>query len=667
MKLFHWLVNYLLLPREVSTFERKYLARMNRVALGFFWVHVPGFLVISLLNDRSLLVTLALTLAVLIGPTLAFFGFPEKPRLFGLIAGVTSMALGGVLVFIGQGPMQIEMHFYFFVLLALLAMFANPMAILLAAATVAAHHLSLWLLAPTQVFNYDATGWSVVVHTLFVVLESVAACFVARTFFDSVIRLERKVNQRTAALDERNEAMTLILDNVAQGLVTVQLDGTMGAQRSRAMTLWFGAPEPGDRVWKYLAGHDPDLEAWMQLSFDGLAQRFLPVEVGLAQLPDRISRGGEIFRLEYRPLGEPVSALLVVVSNITEEVQRQRSETAQRELISIVERAYRDRTGFLEFFREADEMVQDLMAMRDESLAELKRRLHTLKGNASMFGVQSVAEVCHELESRIEELPVALDDKERARLSAAWHAVHDRIESVLGISQRRAILVDWEEYQKVLSSIGEPEPPWASPIRRWGQVPTRTHLERFAELARQLARRLGKGEIDVEIRDRDLHLESERFAPVWSAMVHTVRNAVDHGLERPEERKESGKPERGKLTLSSELTGGDVVLEVRDDGRGFDWVKIAQRARDAGIPTAMPSDLDQAVFHGGISTASEVTDTSGRGVGLGALRVAVLAAGGAVELSSEPGQGTTVRCRIPLRREVAELAGRRPSALSAQA
>ena len=649
MKGTSWLIDYLRLPAEVTTFEKTYLQRLNPVALGFFWVHVPGFVLVAVINGSSALVALGLTLAVVLGPTLAYYAFADKPRVFGLIGGFTSMMLGGVLVFIGQGPMQIEMHFYFFVLLALLAVFANPMVILAAAATVAAHHLSLWFLAPVGVFNYDATVWSVVVHTLFVVLESVAACFVARSFFNNVLRLERKVEQRTAALDERNRDMTRILDNVAQGLVTVTVDGALGGQRSRAMTLWFGEPAADVKVWSYLAGHDPDLEAWMQLSFDGIGLGLLPTEVALAQLPSRITREQEVFRVDYRPLGSPVTGLLVVVSNITEEVARQRAEAAQRELIAIVERAYRDRTGFLEFLREADEMIEELSGPRDEPLAELKRRLHTVKGNAAMFGAQSVADVCHELESRLEEKPSPLEVEERKRLAEAWLAVRDRIESVLGVAQRRTVLVDWEEYQKVLASISEPEPAWASPIRRWGQVATRTHLERFAEMAQGLAQRLGKAELRVEIRDRELHLESERFAPVWTAMVHTVRNAVDHGIETTEKREEAGKPPHGTLLLSTELVVGDVVIEVRDDGAGVNWVKIAQRAREIGIPTATMSDLDQAMFASGVSTAETVTDTSGRGIGMGALRAAVQEAGGAVEISSEPGQGTSVRCRIPLR------------------
>lgn len=591
------LLSYLRLPSEITLFEANYLRRLNRVALIFFWCHLPVFPLVAHLSGTSPRLALILTTLTLIGPTLAYVGLADRPRVIGQFYGVTAMLLGAVLVYVGQGPLQIEMHFYFFVLLALLAVFGNPMVVLAATATVFAHHLSLWFLVPSGVFNYTASVWSVVVHVLFVVLESVAACFVARSFFNNVFRLERAVARRTRALDDRNRDMTLILDNVAQGLVTVALDGTMHGERSRSLIDWFGSGPAGQgpnggsghdgsgggtKIWTYLAGHEPDLEAWMQLAFEGLAQQLLPVEAALAQLPNRITRDDQVFRVEYRPLGMPVTGLLVVISNITEETARLRAEAAQRELISIVEKAYRDRTGFLDFFREADDMVQELSLPRDESLGELKRRLHTLKGNAAMFGVASIAELCHQFESRLEEDPSPLTLTERRRLIEAWRSVHDRIESLLGVSQRRTILVDWEEYQIVLSSISDPEPPWVSPIRRWGQVATRTHLERFAELARQLARRLGKAEIDVTLEDHDLYLETERFAPIWATLVHTVRNAVDHGIETPEERALAGKPPRASLRLSTQLVGGDVVIEVQDDGAGFDWVKLAQRARDLG-------------------------------------------------------------------------------------
>ena len=96
----------------------------------------------------------------------------------------------------------------------------------------------MWMVLPRGVFNYDATIWTVVVHAVFVVIESVAACFVARSFFDNVIGLERIVEHRT-------RDMTRLLDNVAQGVISVDFDGVLGTERSCALATWFG--EPPDR------------------------------------------------------------------------------------------------------------------------------------------------------------------------------------------------------------------------------------------------------------------------------------------------------------------------------------------------------------------------------------------------------------------------------------
>jgi two-component system chemotaxis sensor kinase CheA len=218
------------------------------------------------------------------------------------------------------------------------------------------------------------------------------------------------------------------------------------------------------------------------------------------------------------------------------------------------------------------------------------------------------------------------------------------------VSQRRSILVDWDEYQSVLGSIGDDEPSWAAQIRRWSQDPTLPHLEHFADRARQLARRLGKAELDIELVDNDLRVDGERFAPLWSALVHCVRNAVDHGIESTEVRLARGKPARARLVFDTELRSGELVIEVRDDGNGIDWATVTERARAMGLPTRTRRDLIDALFASGLSTASEVTQTSGRGLGMSALRAACAELGGRVELASEPGHGTTVRCCVPLTR-----------------
>ena len=146
------LMSYLLLPDEISQFERQYLARINRIALIFFVFHVPAFICVALVAGTSAIQAAVLTPMVLVGP-LVGYRFLRNPRHLSIVSGFTAMCMGGLLVHFGRGSMQIEMHFYFFVLIALLAVFANPLAIITAAVTVALHHLVLYLVLPSSVFN----------------------------------------------------------------------------------------------------------------------------------------------------------------------------------------------------------------------------------------------------------------------------------------------------------------------------------------------------------------------------------------------------------------------------------------------------------------------------------------------------------------------------------
>ncbi|MCE9578882.1 MAG: Hpt domain-containing protein [Deltaproteobacteria bacterium] len=464
---------------------------------------------------------------------------------------------------------------------------------------------------------------------------------------EALTRLEQIVTRRTAELDRRNRDMALILDNVAQGFVTVELDGTLSGEGSRTLARWFGAPGPGARVWSYLLGHDPDLEAWMQLGFESLQGQLMPVEIVLAQLPSRIERGKRQLRVEYRAIGAPTSALLIVVSDITEEVARERSEAAQRELIALIERAARDRNGFFAFVRETNLQLARC-ADPTTSDAEFLRDLHTLKGNLALFGLPSLAELGHELESKLVGGCSPCARRGITPLLDAWDAVCAQLDTLLGGTGRRMIAVDWDEYQAVLAAIGETRTPWAVRLRRWGQDPTRPHLERFAAQARQLAERLGRAELEVDIDDQDLAVEADRFAPLWSALIHTVRNAVDHGIETADARIEAGKPERARLVLTTARRGEQIAIEITDDGAGVDWEAVARRAAALGLPASTAHDLHEALFADGVSTAAAVSTTSGRGVGLSALRAICVALGGDVELQSRRGRGTTVRCLLPL-------------------
>jgi two-component system chemotaxis sensor kinase CheA len=145
-----------------------------------------------------------------------------------------------------------------------------------------------------------------------------------------------------------------------------------------------------------------------------------------------------------------------------------------------------------------------------------------------------------------------------------------------------------------------------------------------------------------------VRLPPRRWATFWSAFAHVVRNTVDHGVETSEKRIADGKPERATIRVAIGRDRDRVLISIQDDGPGVDWQVIARRARERGLPAETHAALVAALFTDGISSRAKTTSTSGRGVGLGALRAAVDSLGGELELSSSAEAGTLFRCWLPL-------------------
>jgi two-component system, chemotaxis family, sensor kinase CheA len=185
-------------------------------------------------------------------------------------------------------------------------------------------------------------------------------------------------------------------------------------------------------------------------------------------------------------------------------------------------------------------------------------------------------------------------------------------------------------------------------IRSWKLEPARLSLDRLALKARVLSRSLGKRDLEVVVESPDdLRLDPLHWRSFWSALIQVIRNAVDHGIESPEEREAAGKRTNGRLTLATSRAGGRLVVEIADDGRGINWARVAAKARQAGLPCETAEDLTNAVFADGVTTRDSVSEVSGRGVGLAAVRFACLALGGQIQLDSTLGEKTRFRFVFP--------------------
>jgi two-component system, chemotaxis family, sensor kinase CheA len=183
-------------------------------------------------------------------------------------------------------------------------------------------------------------------------------------------------------------------------------------------------------------------------------------------------------------------------------------------------------------------------------------------------------------------------------------------------------------------------------------LPLHHVFQRFPRLVRDLGLNLGKS-IRLVIEGDDTEADKAIVESLFEPLLHVLRNAADHGLENPLSRLAAGKTEQGTIRLQAVRQGENVIIEVADDGRGIDVGRVRQAAAQRGIASsatlAETSDAEivQMIFAPGFSTATDVTDLSGRGVGMDAARTAIERLGGRVGVDSRPGQGTTVRFTLP--------------------
>jgi two-component system chemotaxis sensor kinase CheA len=176
-------------------------------------------------------------------------------------------------------------------------------------------------------------------------------------------------------------------------------------------------------------------------------------------------------------------------------------------------------------------------------------------------------------------------------------------------------------------------------------------FQKMARIVRDLAKKLGK-DIDFQTQGEETELDKTVVDQIGDPLMHMVRNAADHGIEMPAERVAAGKPPRGRVSLRAFHQGGNFYIELEDDGKGLDRQAILRKAVERGLvredEKLSDPEICALIFQPGFSTAKEITDVSGRGVGMDVVRRSVEALQGSVHVRSEQGKGSTVTIRLPL-------------------
>lgn len=462
-------------------------------------------------------------------------------------------------------------------------------------------------------------------------------------------RLEHLVDARTAELAARTRGIRIVLDHVNEGLGGLDRQGRFVGESSQMLEAWFGvAPEEGQTLWDFLARHNQDFATALEVNWEPIVDDFLPLELCLDQLPKIFKHLGRTLRLRVDPIvtADQAAAFLIVIQDVTSELEVEQTTRKQRELASALSALTRDRSGFIQQMREMKMLVKRTLDV-DTSHVERSRHLHTLKGNSGMLGFHALALLCHDIEGYVVDTGDAPSASHRLQLEEHWRALTCPFATLM---EGRAGMVEVEQAQltHLVRAIqeGESRPVLLNEARALGMEPVSRPLARLAEYAEAAALRSGK-DAEVEVCAPELRIDPRSWAPFWGVLVHVVRNAVSHGIEDPEGRAIAGKPKAGRIVITCELTSADFIVRLEDDGGGIDWSRVIDCARARGVPHETHVDLVEALFRDGFSTRSEVGEMAGRGEGLGAVRSEVLERGGAIDVTTEIGSFTRFSFTFP--------------------
>jgi len=581
-------------------------------------------------------------------------------------------------LFIHLSGGRIETHFHVFGSLAFFAFYRDIPVLLTGTVIVAVDHLIRGIWFPASAFGIFTTAeWRWLEHAGWVVFEDFFlgySCIrgisemkiVARKTAEVMAQheiAENLVEQRTAELraernelQKKNETISTIYENVQSGFLLIDGRGVVqeGFTESIA-TLLNPDVRAGMGITSALALNERQGDHFLLL-VEQIFEDIFPEHVSLAQLPAKYQIGNKTIRLEssvVRDADEKVRAILFTISDISDLERTERENQINKSLVTILQQ----KGAFTHFLAESRTLIEDChRALKAGDQKRLRFQLHTMKGNASLFGMDSLAEMIHQIEDEseikanhvesVENHLKAFVNSHGGVLGVDYENLDEDYFTVtrtqLGTLGRQLNLTSEQKAAKHVVSR------WIVDLKR---KPAKELVSPITKAGAIIAERLGK-RVSFDVVNGDCMLDADYLRPVIQTLSHLVRNAVDHGVEGPEMR--GAKSETATVRVECGLQSDNWFIKITDDGRGINVDSLTTKALDMKYLTsddAAKMSYDeklQLIFRDGLSTASSISYLSGRGVGMSAVAEAVAALSGSIKVSSEANQGTEFYISIPL-------------------
>lgn len=495
------------------------------------------------------------------------------------------------------------------------------------------------------------------------------------------------VEQQNVALEERvverTKDVTNILENLGQGFMVFDKYGVILEDVSQAATEFFKE----DLVYSNMANvlnmdseRKVSFEKWLKQVWGG---RFLFKDlVGFA--PKYIKKGKRHLKLEYRPIyevedGKPtrnIENVICISTDVTKEKQLEEKAQKEREqsqmVLLIIERPI-ELVDLIDDFK--DFITEFSYEDEDWTLDETFRKFHTFKASFSQFRISDMVNVIHEIESKVSkwiddsgERKSLLKDEQLKELADDLKVCNDLFYEfmrtnrlIIEMANHALLSEDAHEFtstkqfgQFMQKKFGKDSEVFKEFEEEFVLKKVSGSFERFESIVNEVSNNQGKF-VSYIIDESELKINTDDYSDFLASCVHLFRNAVDHGIEGPSERVDKNKPEQGKITVSFEEKGKEFFrLKVKDDGRGINPGIIRKAALKLGIKSEQEimslkdEDLIQLIFDQGISSREKVTNISGRGVGMDAIKAEAEKVGGKVWVESQVDIGTTFIADLPL-------------------
>lgn len=493
--------------------------------------------------------------------------------------------------------------------------------------------------------------------------------------------LEKTVLQRTVAIRS-------LLNNAGQGFLSfgesMQVDDEYSSECRRIFDRDIGGLKFSDLIYPQDEEGSNFLESlvdeiYSQEDDDMVADLYLPL------LPDEVEIGNKHIELEYRIIKDThidSKTCMAILTDVTDKRLLENQMEHEKNTLKMVVKVVVSHDDFIQILQDyqnfSGSLIHEIIESEnsiENKIAEIFRHVHTYKGNFSQFNMMGIALKLHEFETQISDFSKTLDidagtDKLKRFIGefnlSSW-LLDDmkRLQEVLGIdffSSEDTFTISKSKLLEIEKKAESILPPaeckiLVTELKRLRYKSFDSLLTSYQEYVTKLAERYQKEIYPVEVEAETVLVNPDRYNDFVRSLVHVFRNAVDHGLETMDERIECGKQEYGRIQYYVSSQNNKIILTIKDDGRGIDCSKLRNKIVEKGLLNREEAvgisegEILSYIFKDSFSTKEEVTDLSGRGVGLGAVRSELQKLNGSIDVKTAIGKGTEFKFTIPIEDE----------------